>query len=302
MRKTLYLSVVFSLTVALTACTESDDANHEKDSSGVEVEVHASGDNVDDLSPSDILDISASEVLADAWLNDLEEVQSCAPPTPFLLEGECVQCTDDSHCRPGEGCEESTHTCSGMVCDVECCYCQEPYPACIQSGGGWICVECLSDADCPTGEACDPIKFACSGLFPEEPYCPGCAVDSDCWDPTNALDLVCDTASGCCYDRLGGCDYIGAVCLGEPASGCVGFSSAATATLPVDLPQIGACTCSHPWVGSVSDIQSCLPDGCLDDGCLGQTVCAGPQLAQQVGLFLDYDEGLCLDVHLFVGD
>jgi len=224
----------------------------------------------------------------------------CIPPLPYLHDGACVECLTSAHCGPGEICNQATWACETPdMCDLECCYCQEPYPACVQSWGVWMCIECPDDLACGPGGTCDPVTFTCSGTFPEDPWCPGCATDEDCWEPGNDFDLVCDPTSGCCFDRIGRCDNIGAMCIGEAGSGCVGLHAVSTGPPPADPTQAAACTCSTPWSG---DLSACWPDGCPDDGCLGATVCASAELATTAGLPLAYEGGLCLDIHLFVSE
>ncbi|MFH1532990.1 MAG: hypothetical protein ABIK09_19875 [Pseudomonadota bacterium] len=229
-----------------------------------------------------------------------QDMCECLPPAPYLHNGTCVECLTSAHCGLGEICNQVTWGCeTPNICDPECCYCQAPYESCIQSWGVWMCIECPDDLACGPGGTCDPVTFTCSGTFPEDPWCPDCITDEDCWDVVTALDLACDPASGCCFDRLGRCNNFSAKCIGEVGSGCVGLHAVSTGPTPTDPTQTAACTCSTPWSG---DPSACWPDGCPDDGCLGATVCASAELASAAGLLLAYEGGLCLDIHLFVSE
>jgi len=164
----------------------------------------------------------------------------------------------------------------------------------------WICVACSDDYGCGVGGSCEIPRFTCSGQPAPAAICAGCEEDSDCWDPLNDLDLKCDVATGCCFDLLGRCDNIGAMCVGEANSSCIPTQPVWTGEIPQTLVQASACSCSDPWGGDVQELSACLPHGCPDDGCLGATLCVDSVTALAAGVPLDYEGGLCLDISLFV--
>lgn len=97
----------------------------------------------------------------------------CAAPTPWCLQGACVECFEDAQCGPRRACDPGRSTCIDSPC------------------GG---------VTCQAGSVCDPGMGRCS---------PGCMADEDCGDPMTA---GCNQETGQCFNRDGSCDDAAAVC------------------------------------------------------------------------------------------
>ncbi len=185
---------------------------------------------------------------------------NCEPPTPFVYQGQCVECLNSTHCGTGS-CDTTTHTCTGgqqqcncppdkvcqpqtgacvdcvnstqcgqgQICDPAtntctsdvCAACAPPYPACTEISGQMTCVQCTQDSDCPDGQ-CNETTFLCEGnsVNPCQQTGNCCKSDADC-PPSTQFTLKCDVATGLCYDVNGGCDNITAFCDASSGSECV---------------------------------------------------------------------------------
>ena len=111
------------------------------------------------------------------------EGAGCGGATPVCntatLLGACVQCTDSTHCGPGQRCNVGTFSCVPVVDGgspapgdagvtppdaglPEACNpaCGGLTPRCEPISG--LCVACMDDADCGTGGQCDTSLFACT--------------------------------------------------------------------------------------------------------------------------------------------
>lgn len=109
---------------------------------------------------------------------------ACSGMTPICSKGACVQCTQDLHCPPGQGCDTGASRCV-------------PRSA------------CHGNTDCPMGLACEPASGKCipscaQGGCPEQLVCnaalptpacvPPCSSDAQC--PANyrckTQDMMCE--------------------------------------------------------------------------------------------------------------
>lgn len=170
---------------------------------------------------------------------------TCAPPTPFSLDGNCVECLESGQCGETEVCDPANHTCVEVVPE-ECAFCQGTLASCVQIDGIWTCVECADDEDCGLGEFCAPKSFVCSPLPNPEPGV--CSEDSSC-QPSESMELSlqCDQETGTCFDTFGWCDGIYALC--KTGSTCAMLSGVSDVELVYKLPaggtpeSVGFCSC-----------------------------------------------------------
>jgi Cys-rich repeat protein len=197
----------------------------------------------------------------------------CSGATPYFWDEQCVQCLEDGHCAEGMLCNTQTHTC-GAGGDV-CAQCSDPYPACAEVGGEIYCVQCTTDDHCGLGGVCNTATYSCEGgtVTPTD----ACESDADCDPGLTGFDLGCDTSTGYCYDKDGGCDGITAHCKGGkdcmdlmslllggggglPPGGIPGFPGGGSgSTLP------GFCECDVPFISDCGSA-TCLPIGELFGG------------------------------------
>ena len=109
---------------------------------------------------------------------------SCSGSTPVCAEnGQCVECTSNSHCSGGK-------ECSGNVCK---CPSSKPYLS------GSTCVECTSDSQCSGGKECSGNVCKCPS---SKPYlsgstCVECTSDSQCSDGKKCISNFCQTVDAC---------------------------------------------------------------------------------------------------------
>lgn len=154
----------------------------------------------------------------------------CAAPTPFcnLATRACQQCGFGAPCPDGQVCEMDG-TCAapepGVQCraDLDCRMAGTPF--CVAS----TCVSCRDGNDCRAGQACEAgacVAQACAGVScqsgsacdPQTNLCaPGCAADADC----GADGLLCNVATGQCYQDDQRCDPAGAASVCAPGGACV---------------------------------------------------------------------------------
>ena len=106
----------------------------------------------------------------------------CVAETPYCFTGGCVECYQDSHCRPRHRCDINSFNCI--------------YEAC-------------AGVECQRGSACDPGTGRCT---------PGCQNDADC--PPGDDTVACNQETGQCYFTNGGCDF-GASGVCAPGGSCV---------------------------------------------------------------------------------
>lgn len=190
----------------------------------------------------------------------------CGGEQPYYWDGACVQCLEDSHCAEGTICNQQTHAC-GAEDDV-CAQCSDPYPACASVGGEFYCVQCNQDSDCGLGGTCNTATYSCEGgtVTPTD----ACTSDADCDPGLTGYDLACDTGSGYCYDKNGGCDDVTAFCKGggdclDLLSALMGGGGGVPGGLPgmpgggMTLP--GLCPCSIPFLDPSCGDATCLPLG-----------------------------------------
>jgi len=206
----------------------------------------------------------------------------CQPPKPYEFQGMCVECLDSSQCNVGAMCQDGSHTCT-PACDLECCYCQEPYPNCTQLNGVWWCVECTEDKDCSEGGTCDTALYACEDGAGEA-HCVPCTDNSECVSTGGKFVLKCDQDIGCCYDVEGWCDGVEAAC---PAGGCRAMSEIldcgfgpqeeGSPACLWDLELKGICPCTDSM--TLEEILQCASSGCPSTECPGDTVCVNIESA-----------------------
>jgi hypothetical protein len=129
----------------------------------------------------------------------------CQAPTPYPLEGTCVECVEDAHCGEGKYCEQLSHSCMDAAC-------QPPTPFQLDDGS---CVECKNTSHCAAkgaGYVCDPATHTCKTddkpeecSYCQDPYpacteingiwsCVQCTDDSYC--PNGTCDLSLYSCSG----------------------------------------------------------------------------------------------------------
>lgn len=116
---------------------------------------------------------------------------------------ECVECTEDGHCKSGNlrfcfdnicrECLEDNHCYSSHICEdykcvaVECTHDGDCPVVCIAGR----CEECRDNQDCPDGEACDPRYSCVADSCPEgQKWCNSAGLAGDCIDEDK-----------CCSDR-----------------------------------------------------------------------------------------------------
>jgi len=203
---------------------------------------------------------------------------SCVPPAlcDFCLDSPypqciyleekwvCVQCLDDDDCSSGH-CEEDIYSCVSAVPE-DCDLCEPPFPACAEFNGVWSCVQCTEDGHCPNGGWCDTDVYTGNGG--QTPTCTGSTEDSQCEELEAAL--LCDSSTGCCFDKNGWCDGMTAHCHYDAGSECVPVIG------PPGVPDdLSLCTCTEPL--DPVQLQTCLDLGeCAPgDECLGNHVCVG---------------------------
>jgi hypothetical protein len=188
---------------------------------------------------------------------------ACQAPTPIkLVDGSCVECTNDTHCASstvGTKCDLGTHKCGASGNQTnECKPCVDPYPGCVQINGTWSCVECSTDADCAAKNAgtCNSTTYTCAGTVSggTGPKTGTCKQDADCQNAgTTTFTLLCDTASGLCFDTAGKCDNLSAFCNATKGSSCVQPSAVGIPGLPGGgtgaNPGEGVCSCGATAAG-----------------------------------------------------
>ncbi len=196
--------------------------------------------------------------------------EACEADKPVkLATGECVECSSDTHCAAsttGPLC--IGNKCSPSTQNNECALCQAPYPGCVEINGTWSCVECATDEDCATKDAgnCSASTYTCSKTTGGT-VLPGtkCTSDSDCDAGTSGFSLLCDVASGACYDVNGQCDNLTAFCNAAEGSKCVQMMDLFGGGLPSGgggipgipgggggvptTPGAGVCSCGSPSSG-----------------------------------------------------
>lgn len=188
----------------------------------------------------------------------------CQAPTPFPLEGACVECTEDAQCGEGMYCEQISHTCMSAAC-------QPPTPH--QKPDG-TCVECLNTGHCAAKGAdyiCQLNICTLGGDKPPEcdfceaPYS-ACAEINGIWSCVQCTD---DT-----YCPNSECDLTLYACNtgGVPGEGC------------------GICASDADCVAAMGDkVLKCDPaSGCCYDQsgfCDGvESFCDGTQNSECMGL------------------
>ncbi|MSQ81439.1 MAG: hypothetical protein EXR77_00775 [Myxococcales bacterium] len=144
--------------------------------------------------------------------------------------GECVECTNDTHCTGSTGgpkCNLQSNICEKSSSSNECSVCGGDYPGCVEQNGTWSCVECTIDDDCAKKSkgTCSPKSYTCAGSSGSTggigPKNGTCKADGDCKnDPNNTFSLQCDTKTGLCFDTAGKCDNIVAFCNAAVGSNC----------------------------------------------------------------------------------
>ena len=90
-------------------------------------------------------------------------------------QGECVICTQDSHCTGGNVCDTATNTCVACNADKDCSgsqVCDVPTHT---------CVACNADTDCSGSQVCDVPTHTCVA----------CNADSDCGGSKACLNHAC---------------------------------------------------------------------------------------------------------------
>jgi outer membrane exchange protein TraA len=140
---------------------------------------------------------------------------SCSPcgmATPFCVNLNenvvCVECRQDSDCRPGYSCDPDTNTCQECVDDGDC----DRGETCQNR----TCVACDTSDSC-AGNSCNccPGGMECSVLDPTAP--PVCV---ECLSNAACASGVCDLVIGRCVDSLASNerpDCCGPSCLTCPA-------------------------------------------------------------------------------------
>jgi hypothetical protein len=195
---------------------------------------------------------------------------SCASETPIKLStGVCVQCTNNTHCSGianSPVCNAATNKCEASTASNECAACGGAYPGCVEINGTWSCVECTTHDDCKAKDAgtCSAKTYTCSGTVAGPGKTTGdCKSDVDCVNSgTTSFDLACDTKTGLCYDKAGGCDNVTAFCNAGKGSVCQSLTdmmSGGAGGLPIPGgsglpsgggPLDGKCTCGGTTGGS----------------------------------------------------
>jgi Cys-rich repeat protein len=196
----------------------------------------------------------------------------CSGATPYYWDEQCVQCLEDGHCAQDLICNTQTHVCGAEP--EACAQCSDPYPACADVGGEIYCVQCTTDEHCGLGGVCNTATYSCEGgtVTPTD----ACESDADCDPGLTGFDLACETSTGYCYDKNGGCDGITAFCKGGgecldllsafmggggglPGGGLPGMPGGGM-TLP------GLCPCDIPFIDPNCGSAICLPLGDITGG------------------------------------
>ncbi len=111
----------------------------------------------------------------------------CVNPNPrcWLDTSICVECTADAHCSGTERCNQSSHSCTDLVCTVDADCANQPGPYCDAASGD--CVACKTSAHCGALQWCR--DFTCQS---------GCLTDPECVEKMGA-GYRCDTNSSTCF-------------------------------------------------------------------------------------------------------
>ena len=205
-----------------------------------------------------------------------EATLTCGGSKPIAFQGECVECTDDSHCSAGESCDLETMGCVDP--NAECGQCAEPYPTCLDLQGDTYCVQCTEDSHCAGGCTCDTSLYACTGncvASGAEECTPG--DNSTCPDHPD-YTLICHE-SGLCVADSGGCDGVTAHCpFDNPCVSTLDLALGGTGGgQPGGLPLPGG----GSGGAGVTGVCACTPNGEQDpssDDCPGDVQCAALDL------------------------
>lgn len=201
---------------------------------------------------------------------DPDSCGGCSDPTPFPLNGTCVECTQNSHCESDQACDIATHTCkkNGSGC-----------PTGTKDCGDGSCKQCCQNNDCTadwcdgaTGVCladgtCEGCSDACQGMCGDQfpictvingiAQCVQCQQDADC----AFLDPLCHCSGDPTY-----------ACLTDSGSVCQGSVCPAVCTSDADCPPDTSGNALSCNVVSASSGFCYNPSGSCD----GVTACCAP--------------------------
>lgn len=208
-------------------------------------------------------------------VSDTADVADCQEPTPYLLNGQCVECRECGDCPgPYPHCSELDHVCVAINCSGSSLYC----------AADCDCHQCCFDDDCnrfPSGTGVCLPDGTCEGYAPCEGLCtpdfPVCAFVAgqeqcvQCFDDADCATLFPGLGCTCVGDPLYSCvNENGAIC-GSAVFGCTSTCASSQDCPPLNSGVLASC---H------------LPDGetegrCYDpDGsCSGTSLCCGPGMS-----------------------
>jgi len=138
----------------------------------------------------------------------------CVFPTPYLLDGACVECRDSDDCGYFGCCDSESHVCLEILCASGTIYRQD---LC-------ACQQCFTDSDCDRfgdrGTGTCLADGTCEGVIPCDGLCtpdfPICAVVGGAEQCVQCLD-----DEDCLSIGRSGC-----TCIGDPDFACVDESGA----------------------------------------------------------------------------
>jgi len=136
--------------------------------------------------------------------------ERCTPPELFCGVDRCARCCEDSHCDPGERCDQGSGTCQS-VCNNGRRFCPST------DGGAGTCQQCCSDAHCGNAPG--------SGLLCVQGTCQCGAGQRQCGEICVDLHTCCPVPQPNCEEGFicdGGlcCDYSSSGDGGLGAGGC----------------------------------------------------------------------------------
>jgi len=252
-------------------------------------------------------DDALADTGSDTMVQDVADDVACGGETPYLLDGKCLECLNDSDCLRsgftgvclGDGTCQPDPDCQGK--------CTKDFPYCVWVGGAAQCVQCVDDEDCAlagfpdctcTGDpvyACmDPTDGAACWYPPDS--CPAtCSDTMDCAPGPGDTVQDCvrqpDDEYGFCVEPSGHCDGGVTNCCG-PHQSCYSLTAMLAAILG---PQPLAGRLIEPPAYLFNYCACETADDCLAGGPCTDTaiICDGSQAA--LG---EYYDMLCPDGQL----
>ncbi len=219
----------------------------------------------------------------------LEDAHCSAPTLHCTTAGECVVCTQNSHCPAGEecqdntcvlvgGCESDDDCAGGQHCDLDDHKCYE----CVIDDhcvGAYVCVPdlhsceaCYEDRHCTSGDHCWTVNYTCVECL-DDSHCPQ---DTHCNLSAHACtDIICTSDADCddqplrpkCHVPTGDCVE------------CVEHADCGTYQWCRDFSCLSGCQTDAECEEKLGQDYHCdVPSGdCFHAECLEDSDCSGNQ-------------------------